>query len=118
MIKFYGYKRCGTARKGEKFLTENGIDYEFIDITVNPPAEEELKKIIELSGKEIKKFFNTSGVAYKEGDYKTKIKTMSDEEKIKELSSNGKLIKRPIVFDGKKATVGYNEEEFSTVWKS
>jgi arsenate reductase len=115
-MKFYGYKRCGTSKKGEKFLTENGINFEFIDITLNPPSLSELKEIIKLSGKPVKKFFNTSGVVYREDKVKDKLPLLSEDEQIGLLSSNGKLLKRPIVFDGKKSSVAYNEDEFSDIW--
>ena len=117
MITFYGYKRCGTSRKAEKFLESVSKEYNFIDLTVEPPSKDELKKIIELSGEPIKKFFNTSGVVYKSENMKDKVKDMSDEEKLETLASNGKLIKRPIVTDGKSASVGFKEEIFSGIWK-
>jgi arsenate reductase len=116
MIKFYGYKRCGTSRKGEKFLSDKEVEYEFIDITTTPPTKEELGKIILLSGKPHKKFFNTSGVAYRELGMKDKIKTMSEDEMVEALAANGKLIKRPIVTDGNRATVAFVETEFEEIW--
>lgn len=116
MIQFYGYKRCGTCRKGEKTLEEKGIDYTFIDITLDPPALEDLRKIIVQSGKPLKKFFNTSGVVYREEKIKDKLPSMSEDEQIALLASNGKLLKRPIVTDGEKSSVGFVEEEFNTLW--
>jgi arsenate reductase len=116
MIKFYGYKRCGTSRKGEKFLTDRGVEFEFIDITLNPPSRDELETIINLSQKPIKKFFNTSGVAYREQKMKDKIKSMSESDMIETLAGNGKLIKRPIVTDGDRATVAFIESEFDEIW--
>jgi arsenate reductase len=116
MLKFYGYKKCGTARKGEKFLNDHEIEYEFIDITINPPSKAELTKIIKQSGKPVKKFFNTSGVVYKEQGLKDKLKTMSEGEMIDLLASEGKVIKRPLVTDGKKSTVAFKEEEFQETW--
>jgi len=117
MLKFYGYKKCGTSNKAEKKLNELKIAYTFIDITENPPAEPSMKKIVKQSGEEIKKFFNTSGQAYKEPGMKEKIKTMNEAEIIKLFCSNGKIIKRPVVTDGEKATVGFNEEIFVRTWK-
>lgn len=117
MITLYGYKKCGTCRKAEKALTDNGIDYKFIDITTTPPDKTELESMIKLTGKELKKFFNTSGVVYREMELKEKLKSMSDEEKLELLASNGKLIKRPLTTDGISATVGFNEDEFLTTWK-
>lgn len=117
MITLYGYKKCGTCRKAEKALTDNNIDYTFVDVTTNPPGKAKLRSIISLSGEELKKFFNTSGVVYREMNMKEKLKTMSDEEKLDLLASNGKLIKRPLTTDGNSATVGFKEEEFLKVWK-
>lgn len=117
MITFYGYKKCGTSRKGEKFLTENSVDYNFVDVTLDPPSRDELVEIIRNSEKPVKKFFNTSGVVYRETNMKEKLKTMSEDEMIDTLASNGKLLKRPIVTDGTKATVAFKEEEFGAVWK-
>jgi len=116
MITFYGYNRCGTSKKGEKFLEAHLKHYNFIDVTINPPDKETLQKIIKLSKNPIKKFFNTSGVQYRELKIKDKIKTMSDDDMLKLLTSNGKLIKRPIVTDGKTSTVGFNESIFQENW--
>ena len=116
MLKFYGYKKCGTSRKGEAFLNKNEISFEFIDITLNPPDTEELAGLINQSNKPVKKFFNTSGVVYREMQLKDKLKTMTDDEMIDLLASNGKLIKRPIVSDGKQTTVAFSEDEFNATW--
>ncbi len=115
-MRLYGYKRCGTCRKAEKFLVENGIKYKFIDITTTPPLVDELSKIIEKSGKPLKNFFNTSGVVYREDKIKDKLPTLSKLEQIELLASNGKLIKRPLVFDGSRSSVGFKEDEFRGVW--
>ena len=87
-----------------------------VNIAENPPSEEELRKIIEASELDIKKFFNTSGKVYRELQLKDKLPTMTEDEKIKLLSSNGMLIKRPIVHGDGKTTVGFKEEEFEKVW--
>jgi len=116
MITLYGYKKCGTCRKGEKLLNDNAIEYEFIDITVNPPKQEILAKIIQQSGKPLKKFFNTSGVLYREMQLKDKLADMTEVQMLELLATNGKLIKRPILSDGNKSTVAFNEEELTTVW--
>ncbi|MCB1191207.1 MAG: Spx/MgsR family RNA polymerase-binding regulatory protein [Leptospiraceae bacterium] len=118
MIKFYGYKKCDTSRKGEKALQDLGVEYEFIDVTLTPPSKTTLKKIIKQSGEDTKKFFNTSGIVYKELKMKDKLPSMSENEIIDTLSENGKLIKRPIVTDGEKATVGFQPETFKHTWSS
>lgn len=117
MIKFYGYKRCGTCRKAEKDLEAKGVDFKFIDITQQPPKLNELKKIIKGSQKGIEKFYNTSGIKYKELDIKTKRKSLSDAQQVELLASDGYLLKRPLVWNGTNATVGYKEDEFSSTWK-
>lgn len=118
MIKFYGYKACGTSRKGEKLLGEQGVDYQFIDITQTPPTLEELKLTLELSQIPLPKAFNTSGVAYKEGDFKTKLKGASDEQMLEWLASNGRLIKRPLLLGPDRASIGVKEELFLQTWKA
>ncbi|UUZ92985.1 arsenate reductase family protein [Paenibacillus sp. P25] len=89
-----------------------------VHIKETPPSAEQLKELISLSGLEIKKWFNTSGEAYKEMQLKDKLPQMSDDEKIRTLASNGMLIKRPVVTDGKKVTVGYKPEVYEEVWGS
>lgn len=79
-------------------------------------ARLKLAELVERSGLELKKFFNTSGEVYKELGLKDKLSGMSREEQITLLSSNGMLIKRPIVTDGKTVTVGYKEEQYEQVW--
>lgn len=115
-LKFYGYKKCGTCRKAEKDLEARGLNYEFVDITLSPPSKDEFCKIVKLSGKETAKFYNTSGKKYKELNLKDKRKALSDEEQLELIASDGYLMKRPLVTDGSKATVGYKEDEFSEVW--
>ena len=117
MLKFYGYKKCGTSRKAEKALTEAKIEYKFIDITEKPPAKSALAKIIKQSGEPIKKFFNTSGEAYKSQNMKEKLKDMTQAQMIEALAANGRLIKRPLVTDGTQSTVGFSEETFKNTWK-
>lgn len=115
-LTYYGYPKCGTCRKAKKVLEESGIPYEEINIAEAPPTREELGKIIAASGLELKKFFNVSGKKYRELNLKEKLPQMSDEEKIELLSTDGMLIKRPIVFGDGKVTVGFNEENFQKAW--
>lgn len=117
MIRFYGYKKCGTCRKAEKKLEEMGKEYEFIDITLSPPSKKELKEIVEKSGLDLKKFFNTSGEVYRELQIKDLLPTMTKEKAIDLLSKNGRLIKRPLVTDGGRQSVGYSDEDFAKTWK-
>ena len=117
MLKFYGYKKCGTCRKAEKYLEAQGIAYEFKDITIEPPTDQELEQVVEWAGLGAKKAFNTSGVQYKSENWKDKIKGLSDEEMIEQLKGKGRLMKRPMILSEGKATIGFKEETFAEVWK-
>ena len=120
MIKFYGYKKCSTCRQAEKYLTKNRIEFTFYDITVAPPPEKILKSLIKSSELELKEWFNRSGVVYREQNFKEKMKTSSEAQLISDLSNNGKLIKRPLVYDDNdltKSTVGF-KDKFIQTWKS
>lgn len=112
---FIEYPKCTTCRKAKKFLTENNVDFEDRDIVLNNPTEEELGKWIKLSELEIKKFFNTSGVLYREMNLKDKLKDMSQEEMIKLLASDGKLVKRPLLITEEKVLVGFKEETYKEI---
>lgn len=116
MIDFYWYPKCSTCQKAKKWLTVNEVDFEAIHIVDTPPSKDELKEIVEGSGIDIKKFFNTSGQQYRELQLKDKLPEMSEDEKLELLSSNGMLIKRPLAWDGKKATLGFKEEDYKNTW--
>jgi arsenate reductase (glutaredoxin) len=115
---YYGYPKCGTCRKAKKWLEMNSLDFQEVNIAETPPSEEELGKMIAASDLELKKFFNVSGMKYRELNLKDKLPTMTNEEQIKLLSSDGMLIKRPIIFGDGKVTVGFKEEEFGKVWSN
>lgn len=117
MLKVYHYPRCGTSKKALKWLDDHGIDYEIVHIVDNPPSKEELKRYIEKSGLPAKKFFNTSGKKYRELGMKDKIKDAALDKMVEWLASEGMLIKRPIITDGEKVTVGFNEDTFEQTWK-
>ncbi|ADU31688.1 arsenate reductase family protein [Evansella cellulosilytica] len=113
----YQYPKCGTCRNALKWLDDQGITYESIHIVEHPPSKEVLTDLYKKSGLELKKFFNTSGKKYRELGIKDKIPTASDDELLTLLASDGMLIKRPIVTDGEKVTVGFKEETFEETWK-
>ncbi|OXM86676.1 arsenate reductase family protein [Paenibacillus rigui] len=115
-VTMYQYPQCGTCRNALKSLKEKGVEVETIHVFDHPPSRGQLAQMIEQSGLEIKKWFNTSGEVYKELKLKDKLPGMTDEEKIDLLASNGRLIKRPVVTDGHKVTVGYKEEQFQEHW--
>jgi len=116
-IKFIQYPRCTTCKKAQKWLDDHNIQYENIHIVEQTPTKEELRTYWEKSGLPLKKFFNTSGQKYRNLGLKEKLSTMSEEEQLELLASDGMLIKRPIVTDGEKVTLGFKEAEFAEVWK-
>lgn len=113
---FYWYPKCGTCRKAKKWLDEHDISYDAIHIADHPPARDTLEELYRNSGLELKKFFNTSGMKYRELGLKDKVKTLSDDELLDILASDGMLIKRPILTDGSKVTVGFKEDEYEKTW--
>lgn len=112
---FIQYPKCSTCKNAKKWLEENGVDFIDRHIVDETPTIDELKKWIVLSQKEIKKWFNTSGLKYKEMNLKEKLVDMSDEEKINLLASDGMLIKRPILVTNKGVCVGFKVEEWENV---
>ena len=115
-LKFYWYPKCGTCRKAKKWLDDHNIQYEPIHIVEENPSKEEIKELYEKSGLELKKFFNTSGNLYKELQLKDKMKMLTEDEMLDLLASNGMLLKRPIITDGSKVTVGFKEDAFEKMW--
>ena len=114
---FIQYPKCSTCKKALKYLKDNNIDVQDRNITEEIPTEKELKEWIEKSGLEFKKFFNTCGNVYKEMKLKDKIKDMSLDEAVSLLSTNGMLIKRPIVVSEDKVLVGFKEDDYAQIIK-
>jgi arsenate reductase (glutaredoxin) len=115
-LTFYWYPKCGTCRKAKKWLDDHEISYREIHIVEQPPTRSELEEMYKNSSLELKKFFNTSGQRYRDLGMKDKMKETSEDELLDLLASDGMLIKRPLVTDGNKVTVGFNEESFSQTW--
>lgn len=109
---FITYPKCSTCQKAKKFLDDNNIKYSEKHIVTETPSYEELKTIIEASGLPVSKFFNTSGLLYRSMNLKEELKYCTDDEKIRLLSSNGMLIKRPILIKKNKVLVGYKKDEW------
>nr|WP_316615339.1 arsenate reductase family protein [uncultured Ruminococcus sp.] len=107
------YPRCSTCKKAQKWLDEKGIVYTYRDIKEENPSFDELKTWVEKSGLDIKRFFNTSGLLYKSMSLKDKLPAMSTEEKLILLSSDGMLVKRPIVVTDSAVLVGFREQEWA-----
>ena len=107
------YKKCSTCQKALKWLDANGISYVERPVREENPTLEELKEWYGKSGLTLKKFFNTSGLLYKEMQLKDKLPTMSEEEQIQLLATNGMLVKRPLVVNGDTVLVGFKEAEWA-----
>ena len=113
MIKFICYPRCTTCQKALRWLDDNKIEYKLRDIKENNPTFEELSEWYKMSGLPLKKFFNTSGLLYKSMNLKDKLPTMSEEEQLNLLSTDGMLVKRPLVIGEDFVLVGFKESEWS-----
>lgn len=116
-IQFIHYPKCTTCKKAQKWLDENGIAYEGIHVVEQTPSKEQLECYWKASGLELKKFFNTSGMKYRELGLKDRLAEMTEEEQLALLASDGMLIKRPLVTDGEKVTLGFKEADFIDSWK-
>ncbi len=112
---FIEYPKCSTCKKAKKWLEENNIEFVDRNIVTDTPTKEELSKWIERNGQDIKKWFNTSGLKYKELNLKNKLVSMSDKEKIELLASDGMLIKRPLLISDKGIFIGFKEEKWNEV---
>ena len=110
---FIEYPKCSTCKKAKKWLEENKVEFIERNIVAETPSVKELSEWIEKSGNDIKKWFNTSGLKYKELNLKDKLATLSDREKIELLASYGMLIKRPLLISDKGIFIGFKEE----MWK-
>ena len=109
---FIEYPKCSTCQKAKKFLDDNKVEYIDRHIVLDNPNKEELKKWISLSGKDIQKFFNTSGIKYRELNLKKTLKELDFDEKLDILSSDGMLVKRPLLILDNKVLIGFKETEW------
>lgn len=110
---FIEYPKCSTCQKAKKWLDENGVEYTDRHIVENNPTYEELKEWYERSGLPLKKFFNTSGMLYKSMQLKDKLPTMSDDEQLKLLATDGMLVKRPLIVLDDFVLTGFREKEWN-----
>lgn len=106
------YPKCTTCRRAKKWLDEQGKSYELRDIKEENPTYEELKEWHKKSGLPLKKFFNTSGMLYKEMKLKEKLPLMSEEEQLQLLAENGMLVKRPLVITEQGVWIGFKAEQW------
>ena len=109
---FIVFSKCTTCQKAKKWLQERNIHFEDRHIKEQQPSLDEIKQWHKLSGLPLKRFFNTSGNAYKEMQLKDKLKTMTEEEQLKLLATNGMLVKRPLLIEDDKVLVGFKEAEW------
>ena len=114
-IKLYGYPKCSTCIKAQKFLKQKGLPFQAIDITTQPPTKTELTAMLAQVGGKLQSLFNTSGQVYRDMNLKEKLPKLSTEMALELLASNGKLIKRPFLqIDDRPVAVGFDETNWST----
>lgn len=111
-VLFLEYPKCSTCKRAKAWLTENGVAFDDRHIVEDNPTAEELKEWWEKSGLPLKKFFNTSGLVYKEQNLKERLPDMSEEEQLALLATNGMLVKRPLVIGGDFVLIGFKETEW------
>lgn len=112
-MEFICYPKCSTCQKAKKWLDENRIEYTERHIVDDNHTYEELKKWYEKSGLPLKRFFNTSGMLYKEMKLKDKLPDMSEDEQLQLLATNGMLVKRPLVVAEGFVLTGFKEKEWT-----
>lgn len=112
---FIEYPKCSTCKKAKKWLEENNVEFIDRNIVEKTPTVKELTEWIKESNQDIKKWFNTSGLKYKELNLKEKLLTMSDKEKIELLASDGMLIKRPLLISDKGIYIGFKEDNWENL---
>ena len=110
MVKVYCYSRCTTCKKALKWLEENNVEHEVIDIKEKNPDEKTLRKYYKISGLPLKRFFNTSGIQYRELDLSRKLPDMSEDEMLALLASDGMLVKRPLLVADRTVLTGFKED--------
>ena len=115
MIKFICYPKCTTCQKAKKWLDDNKIEYEFRDIKLYNPTLNELTEWHKKSGLPLKKLFNTSGLLYKSLGLKNKLPTMTDDEMLKLLATDGMLVKRPLLIGDDFVLVGVKDIEWEKI---
>ena len=113
MLKFICYPKCTTCQKAKKWLDDSKIEYELRDIKQENPTLEELTEWYNKSRLPLKKFFNTSGLLYKSMDLKNKLLDMTEDEMLQLLSTDGMLVKRPILVGNDFVLIGFKESEWN-----
>jgi len=116
-VHVYQYPKCSTCRNALKWLDAHGVAYESIDIVAKPPTAAVLRDLLKRSEKPVAKFFNTSGESYRAGNFKERLKEMSEANCLAELAKDGKLIKRPLLDAGTDVLVGFDEDVYAATFK-
>ena len=112
---FICYPKCSTCKKAQKWLEENGVAFDWRDIKEDNPTKKELKKWYKQSGMPLRKFFNTSGMLYRDLQLKDKLPAMTEEEMFDLLASDGMLVKRPLLITDDTVLVGFKQAEWETL---
>lgn len=115
MIKVYCYSKCTTCKKALKWLDDQKIQYQLIDIKEEHPDEKTIRQLHKKSGLPLRKFFNTSGQLYREMELSKKLADMNEDEMYRLLASDGMLVKRPLLITDKKVLPGFKEEDWKAV---
>ena len=115
MVKVYCYPKCSTCKKALKFLETQMVEYTLIDIKEDNPDKKTIKKAAKISGLHLRKFFNTSGNLYKEMGLSAKLPSMSEDEILDLLSSDGMLVKRPLLISDNYVLVGFKEDQWINI---
>ena len=113
MLKVYCYSRCTTCKKALKWLDERGIEYALSDIKTEHPNENTLREYYTKSGLPLKRFFNTSGIQYRELELSKKLLDMSEDEQFTLLATDGMLVKRPLLVGDNFVLTGFKESEWA-----
>ena len=114
---FIQYPPCSTCQKAKKWLDVHGLNYTERHIKEDNPGYDELKSWYEMSGLPLKRFFNTSGLQYKSMNLKDRLPAMSEDEQLRQLATDGMLVKRPIIVDGETVLTGFREAEWECLLK-
>lgn len=112
MIQIYCYSNCSTCKKALQWLDAQGIEHQTIDIKADHPDEATLRRYYAMSGLPLKRFFNTSGIQYREQELSKKLPNMSEDEQLRMLASDGMMVKRPLLVGDNFILTGFKEEEW------
>ncbi len=116
MVTFFQYATCSTCRKAKSWLVSEGVPFEDRPLVEKPPTVEELRGLWRRSGLPLKRFFNTSGQSYRALD-RAALEAMDDEGRLRLLAADGKLVKRPLLDDGRSVLVGFDADAWAA-WKA